>query len=107
MSWDRKRRGGKRGYFYRSVRVNGRSVKQYIGTGAAAELIADLEAEKHETRRIACETWLRESTVLEANELTAREVKALTALLVHATMLVRGYYFHHGEWRRRRRENHS
>jgi hypothetical protein len=38
MSWDSKKRGGK--YLYLSRRVNGRTVKEYVGRGPIAEVIA-------------------------------------------------------------------
>ena len=36
MAWSSKRRGRKEGYFYRSQRVGGRVVTQYVGYGPAA-----------------------------------------------------------------------
>jgi hypothetical protein len=107
MGWYRKQRGGKRGYYYRSVRVNGRAIKQYIGSGPAAELIADLEAERQESKRAAREARLRESAQLAVIEMAICAAQRLAAILVNATMILSGYYLHHGDWRRRRRESDS
>ena len=100
MAWEE--RSGRR-YYYRSRRVGGRVVKEYVGAGPAAELAARAEeatrqaerrrreAEKAERRRL--EAFDREiAAACEAIELTAR-----------AALIEAGYRQHNrGEWRLRR-----
>ncbi|MBY0513764.1 MAG: hypothetical protein K2P78_07610, partial [Gemmataceae bacterium] len=50
MSFDRKARGRADGYYYRSVRVDGRALKQYVGTGPAAELAAKILGDRRRER---------------------------------------------------------
>ena len=56
VGFDTKKRGRAGGYFYRSVRVNGRAVKQYVGTGPVAELAAKiLDDRRRERAALAAE----------------------------------------------------
>ena len=54
MAWERRAGGGL--YYVRKRRVNGRVVSEYVGTGLAAALAAELDAQErieHEARREA------------------------------------------------------
>jgi len=42
MSWDAKREDGPR-YYYRSRRIDGRAVKEYVGTGPLAEMASRMD----------------------------------------------------------------
>jgi hypothetical protein len=101
MSWDTKCRGSKRRYYYRSVRIGGRSVKQYIGRGPAAELIARLDDNARRDRRTARQEWRVEQIRLTTADLALDQVHGLVKLLVHAVLISQGWHEHHGEWRRR------
>jgi hypothetical protein len=101
MSWDRKRSDERR-YYYRSLWLDGRTVKEYVGTGPLAELAArmdDLERQERFARQVA---WFEEQERLAVPESLLNEVRLLAGLLTRATLLLRGYHRHKGEWRRRR-----
>jgi hypothetical protein len=101
MAWER-RKGGL--FYYRSLRINGRVKKQYVGKGPMAELAARMDAANRAYRegKVAARRQVQET------------YKAVLALLVDldehvkAFMFVEldaaGFYNHRGEWRRRRDE---
>jgi hypothetical protein len=99
MSWDKKKRGGGRGYFYKSVRVDGRAVKQYLGTGAEALEAARLV----EGRRAARAAVRQEEIRLSPADLLLDELEEWLGVLLRAHLILGGFYEHHGEWRRRGR----
>jgi hypothetical protein len=94
---------GDRKYFYKSVRVEGRSRKVYVGTGPAAEAAA-AEVEHRQLERKA----LAEAAAAHAARGCAVEgpLDALCASLdeyVAAVLLAHGYHRHdRGPWRKRR-----
>jgi hypothetical protein len=102
MAWHEKQRGPKGGYYYRSKRVNGRSVKVYVGRGPDAELAARLDERERQDRRTEREVQLAEQVRLAAADLALQEARVLADLLVRATLILRGYHLHRDEWRRRR-----
>ncbi len=102
MSWDKKIRGGKRRYYYRSIRVDGRSVKQYIGRGCGAALIAHLDDNARRDLKIAKLEWQSEKLQIIAADLALHQAQVHVVRLMHATLLVHGFHLHHGEWRLRK-----
>lgn len=101
MGWETRK--GKGRYYTRSRRAGSRVIREYIGTGQTAEMIAgldDLARRVREERDAACRAQLEAlSTADEALEQASAHLDALTrAVLVGA-----GYRQHkRGEWRRRR-----
>ena len=101
MGWETRQRGGR--YYTRSRKVNGRVVREYVGTGQLAELAAMLDAEERRERAAARE---------QARQMEGRDAPAVAALaelgrvldgLAAAFLIGAGYRRHHrGEWRRRR-----
>jgi hypothetical protein len=96
---------GSRRYFYRHLWRDGRSVRQYVGTGQGAELVAALD----ELRRVERAAEARQRR--EEQERHQRAEGALiqmcleTDVLASATLVASGYHRHdRGEWRRRRHE---
>src|SRR5262245_29559451 len=69
MGWDRGR------YYSRSRRVNGRVVREYVGAGAVAELIAAKDAERRAERIAAA------AHVAAADETAARALDAVEVTL--------------------------
>jgi hypothetical protein len=82
--------------------VNGRLKKAYVGTGAAAEMAAMLDATERERRFAARLKALEERTCLTRAELTLNQAGKLVNLLAEAVFVLGGGYVHHGDWRRRR-----
>jgi hypothetical protein len=101
MAWHKKQRGPEGGYYYRSKRVNGRSVKVYVGRGPAAALIARLDECERADRRAEREAFLAEQVRLAAVDLALREARVLADLLVRARLVLGGFHTHHDQWRRR------
>jgi hypothetical protein len=97
MGWDRGR------YYTRSTKVNGRVVREYIGTGRAAELAAQLDALERERRRRHADALRRQKEELSALDAAMRALAERTDLAARAALLAAGYRQHkRGEWRRRR-----
>ena len=100
MAWEE--RGG-RLYYYKSRRVGGRVVKEYVGSGPIAELAA--AADERDRR---AELDRRESEKAERERLEAfdREIDAVCEaidLAARAALVEAGYRQHNrGEWRLRR-----
>ena len=88
MAWER-------GYYYRVRRENGRVVREYVGRGRVAELMAKLDALDREKER--------EERRLDADLEALIET---TDLLARAALVAAGYHQHkRGEWRKRRDGN--
>ncbi len=101
MAWETRQRGGR--YYTRSRKVGGRVVREYIGTGALAELIAAQDTEAR-AERLAVSVALRaEQERLAPAETALAELDALAELLAHAALVAAGYRRHNrGAWRKRR-----
>jgi hypothetical protein len=102
MSWECPR--GKVRYYTRSRRVGGRIVREYLGTGPAAEQAAAEDAERRAERlahtvekRILAERYGEAIALLEA-------FCGLTDQLLAAALTEKGYHQHdRGAWRRARK----
>jgi len=101
MAWES--RNGRGRYYTRSKRVNGQVVREYIGTGPRAEMIAESDALKHRERvatRRAMKTAMGD--IESTSELLGR-YHVLTEGLVRIVLIQAGYHRHHrGKWRKRR-----
>jgi hypothetical protein len=92
-----------RGYYYRVRKINGCVVREYVGTGAAAELAAQMDAINRADRQAERDAWRAEREEAEALDAGVRELDELADLLARAALLVAGYRQHkRGEWRRKR-----
>src|SRR5262245_3173357 len=97
MGWDRGR------YYTRSKKVNGRVVREYVGTGRVAELAAQMDALKREQRRLDALALREEKAQLTALDADMKALTQTTDLLARAALLAAGFHQHkRGEWRRRR-----
>ena len=104
MAWERRRRGAGRRYYYRGRRVEGRVVKEYVGTGPEAERAAEVDA-KARTERDAERDRVREAAVkLAPAEATIREMDEAMIWLTHAALYATGYHRVNFQWRLRRAE---
>ncbi len=101
MAWETRERGGR--YYTRSRKIGGRVVREYIGTGPVAELIATRDAEARVERTAEARVLRAERDRLAPAEAVLAELDALTELLAHAALVAAGYRRHHrGAWRKRR-----
>ena len=100
MAWETRKRGGE--YYTRSVRVDGRVVRQYVGSGLVAKLEAYKDALKRENRGVL---KLQHKLMVESAELADRELRQLDAICneeMRKAYEAAGYHYHKGEWRKRR-----
>jgi hypothetical protein len=102
--------GWERGYYYRVRKVGGRVVREYVGSGRVAELVAQMDAierERRETERAARRAKRAELDALDA---PLKELNDLADSAARAALVAAGFRQHkRGEWRKRRvqrDENH-
>jgi hypothetical protein len=101
MGWEKRKRGGT--YYTRSRKINGRVVREYVGTGPLAELAAEMDSLERRRREEDAEAWRAERERLEALEAPVARLCEITEALAHDTLLASGYRRHNrGEWRKRR-----
>src|SRR5262245_36938658 len=100
MGWDRGR------YYTRSKKVNGRVVREYIGTGGVAELVARRDALKRERRQREALKLRQEKAELDALATDLKALTDLTDLAARAALQAAGFHQHkRGEWRKRREQD--
>jgi hypothetical protein len=100
MGWDRGR------YYTRSHKVNGRVVREYVGSGRVGELAAELDAIEREARQADRQALKDEQEALRTLDAPVAELCALVDLLARAALLAAGYHQHkRGIWRKRRGSN--
>src|SRR5262245_15183044 len=98
MAWERK---GRRKYYYRAFKKNGKVVRQYLGSGPQAERAAAQDAERRRQREAEDEARRLESKRWERVETLIRELIRVTDFLVRASLIGAGYHQHdRGAWRR-------
>lgn len=100
MAWEQRNSRGR--YYTRSRRVNGRVVREYIGTGEVGEIVAAQDELERARRRQE-----REERAAEQEELTEALVPLdafteMTRAEVKEALTKAGFHYHRGEWRRRR-----
>ena len=97
MGWERGR------YYTRSRKRNGRVVREYIGGGEVALLIAQMDAIDRDERKAKAAAWRAEKARLDAQEASVAELCSLADLVARAALTAAGYHQHHrSEWRRKR-----
>lgn len=95
--------GWERGYYYRVRKKNGRVVREYVGAGQAADLVAQRDALEREQRRLKVLEHRHEKDELKALDAELRAVNERIDLAAHAALLAAGFHLHkRGEWRKRR-----
>lgn len=101
MGWQTKGNGQ---YYTRSRRENGRVVREYVGRGEVAQLIAQidgLEREQQATERERNQIKQRERDALDK---TAHDFYDQVETIVQTVLAEAGYHRHaRGQWRKRRR----
>ena len=99
MAWEAR---GSRRYYTRSKRVNGRVVREYVGTGAVAELAAAADSLRRADRRAAAEARRAEEASWQAALAPLRELCRVADVIACATLLAGGYHRHARTWRKKR-----
>jgi hypothetical protein len=101
MGWETRRGQGR--YYTRSRKVNGRIIREYVGTGLVAELAAQQDAEARAQRLAERERLQHESVRWAAIAAALTELSRLLDGLTAAALMAAGYHQHHrGAWRKRR-----
>jgi hypothetical protein len=98
MAWERQGR-----YYYRTRKVGGRVVREYVGTGRVAELVAEMDAIEREEREAERAARRAERAELEALDAPLNQLNDLADLLARAALVAAGFRQHkRGEWRKKR-----
>jgi hypothetical protein len=101
MGWEKRERGGF--YYTRSHKVNGRVVREYVGTGPQARLAAIIDAQKRLQREEEARAWRQERESLETVDQALADLCEAVEIVSRATLLAAGFRRHNrGEWRRPR-----
>ena len=100
MAWEH-RNNGKR-YYYRARRVDGRVVKEYVGTGPIAEAAARQDAQQRAERQTQLQAERARRERYEAAQQLLSTLCDECDALVAAALTAAGYYQHHRQWRKRR-----
>ena len=90
-------------YYYRSVRVDGKPRRQYVGSALIGQLAAQVDAEARERREIETAQAKEVRAEAEWHDEELRAVERLADVLARAALVAAGCRQHHrGEWRRKR-----
>jgi hypothetical protein len=101
VAWET--RGGHGRYYTRSVRRDGRVVREYVGTGRVAEAIAAVDRERRAKRAAQREASRAALTRLAEADALVSTLCAAAETAARAHLLLAGYHRHdRGGWRRRR-----
>ena len=95
MAWERRGNGL---YYYQKKRDGDRVVSEYVGTGAAADLIADDRAKRKQQRA----AWRRERDAELEIDREIGDLVDVVKTLTAAALLATGHHTHRGQWRKRR-----
>jgi|SRR5215207_2201991 len=102
MGWENRERGGR--YYTRSRKVDGRVVREYVGSGLIGELAARLDEVERERRKYEATMALLERERIEAIVAPIVELCETAEILCRAALVAEGYRRCQGKWRRRREQ---
>src|SRR5215212_1597902 len=103
MAWEKRERGGL--YYTRSRKVNGKVVREYLGTGPLAELAALMDAQERLRREEEAAAWREKRERFEELAGLVDELCEDVETVVRATLLAAGFRRHNrGQWRKRREQ---
>ena len=98
MAWESRRGRGR--YYTRSTRVNGRVVRQYVGSGPLAEKAAEEDARRRAERQARAEALRAERERLAQAQALLQGLCSGTDLLLRAALTAAGFHQHNrGAWR--------
>jgi hypothetical protein len=99
MAWQQ--RGTKR-YLYRSVKHQGRVLREYLGTGPSAEALYHAEVRERQQRHAAREAWRQTLADHAAIDAQVQRWWEQQGLLLQALLYTEGFYRHdRSVWRKR------
>ena len=101
MGWDRGR------YYTRSKKIQGRVVREYVGIGPVAELLAEgdiISRRERETKQAAYRADRQKLSILDSQ---MDKVNERIDMLANAVLIAAGFRRHNrGEWRKKRVQCH-
>ena len=101
MAWET--RNGRGRYYTRSKRVNGRVIREYVGSGPLGEIAARLDEERRQKRQEEGDAWSRHLEELEAIEGAVDRFTRGVSDVSRSILQASGFHRHNrGEWRRKR-----
>jgi hypothetical protein len=104
MPWERV---GQKRYYYRNLRVSGRSVRRYVGTGPVAELAAAADELRKLKRAIEARECKAEQARWQTTQSPLLNLCTGANLLTKATLLCAGYSQHaRSSWRKKQHAPH-
>ena len=99
MGWEERR---SRLYYYRSVREGKRVRKEYIGSGALGQILAQLDELNRLQREVEEASWREERERLQRSAGFLQDLEEAAEILTRAQLLAAGFHKRKGEWRRLR-----
>ena len=102
MGWEVR---GRCRFYTRSRKLAGRVVREYVGTGAVAELAAAADGLKRADRRAALEARRAEEASWREALAPLLELSRAVDVVVRATLLAGGFHRHARTWRKKRNVN--
>lgn len=97
MGWERGR------YYTRSMKVNGRVIRQYIGIGPLADMWAKIDGMARQQRSARVQAKRDAKAKLAALDIDIETLCKATDVVARAALLAAGFHQHkRGEWRKRR-----
>lgn len=100
MAWEKR---GKRSYFYRKERVNGKVKSIYIGSGELAALLDYHDKDRRESKKFEKENQARERIKAEILDDEINALSEINQCLVDALFLINGFHQHKRQWRKKRK----
>ena len=97
MGWEKR---GKAKYYYKPVRVEGKSRKIYVGSGPAGRIHEILDRQATRKRQPLREAQARIRNLMREGDRLWGETWSWLWPLAEAQMLLAGYYRHRGQWRK-------
>jgi hypothetical protein len=98
MAWES--RNGRGRYYTRSRREHGRVVREYVGCGPVAELLAERDRRNRADRDERCRADRLTRQTIAAQDASLSTLHEHVEALAKIALLAAGFHCHKGEWRR-------
>jgi hypothetical protein len=103
MGWEKRGRGTR--YYTRSRWVDGRVVREYVGSGSRGKIAALEDECKRRQREMEAAFRKEERERLEVSAAFLEELEEAAEVLVRANLVGAGYRKRKGQWRREHDRN--